>query len=754
MLAAVDPVDRLNERRQKLSIKHNWKFYRAGGFDQVRLETGADLLNLDSLDQKLWVALACPTRGIEFDPKTLDLIDTDKDGRIRAPELIAAIQWVGGMLRNADDLLKSSPSLALSSINDTTPTGRQILASARRVLSNLGKKDATAIAVEDFADPTQIFAQTAATGNGDGIVPAEAASDADTKAVIADIIACLGAETDRSGKPGVSQGKVDTFFADATAFSDWNQKAATDAAKVLPLGDATPGAVAAVKAVKAKVDDYFSRCRLAAFDARAIAALNREEKDYLALAAKDLSITAAEVAGFPLAKIEAGRPLPLQDGVNPAWAGALAALQATVVKPLLGDKTSLTESDWTTLTGKVAAYETWVGSKSGTSVEKLGLQRVRQILAGKSKDMIGALIAKDKALEPEATAIGSVEKLVRLNRDLYQLANNFVAFRDFYSRSAKAIFQAGTLYLDGRSCELCVHVTDGGKHAAMAGLAKAYLAYVDCTRPSGEKMTIAAAFTDGDSDNLMVGRNGIFYDRKGRDWDATITKIVDNPISIRQAFWAPYKKFVRMLEEMAAKRAAAAEAAADAKVAGAATAVANADKTKAAPPEPKKFDVGVVAALGVGVGAIGALLGGLISGFIGLGMWMPIGLLGIILAISGPSMLVAWLKLRQRNLGPILDANGWAVNAKAKLNVPFGGALTDVAKLPPGAEYNPVDPYAEPSSPWPKVIVFLIILALAYVGLDKFGKIHEWTDGKLGKPAKAAVETPAAAPAPAPAPAK
>ena len=102
------------------------------------------------------------------------------------------------------------------------------------------------------------------------------------------------------------------------------------------------------------------------------------------------------------------------------------------------------------------------------------------------------------------------------------------------------------------------------KHAAMAGLAGTYLAYCDCVRKgSGEKMQIVAAFTDGDSDNLMVGRNGIFYDRKGRDWDATITKIVDNPISIRQAFWAPYKKVVRMIEEQVAKRAAAADAACD-----------------------------------------------------------------------------------------------------------------------------------------------------------------------------------------------
>src|SRR5690606_12976459 len=131
------------------------------------------------------------------------------------------------------------------------------------------------------------------------------------------------------------------------------------------------------------------------------------------------------------------------------------------------------------------------------------------------------------------------------------------------------------------------------------GLAGSYLAYCDCARKgSGEKLSFVAAFTNGDSDNLMVGRNGLFYDRKGRDWDATITKIVDNPISIRQAFWSPYKKLVRMIEELAAKRAAAADAEADKKLAGAATATVNVDKAK---PEPKKIDAGTVAALSVAI---------------------------------------------------------------------------------------------------------------------------------------------------------
>ncbi len=710
---------------------HAWNFFRAGGFEQVHFESGADLVNLDQLDQKLWAALSCPTRGIEFDTRTLDLIDTDKDGRIRAPEIIAAVKWACAMVRNPDDLLRSAASIDLSSINDGTPEGKQLLASAKQILANLGKKDATAISLDDASDTAKIFAQTQL--NGDGIVPADSAADDATKAVINDIIACTGSDADRSGKPGVSQARVDSFFADAAAFSDWWKKAETDAATILPLGDKTAAAVAAFNAVKAKVDDYFSRCRLAAFDQRALAALNRQESEYLTLAAKDLSISAAEVAGFPLARVEAGKALPLKDSLNPAWAGAIAALNAAAIQPLLGDKASLTEAEWTTVSGKLGAYDSWAAAKAGAAAEKLGLKRVREILAGKAKETITGLIAKDKALEPEANSIAAVEKLIRFRRDLKQLLVNFVSFEDFYSRQRKAIFQAGTLYLDGRSCELCVPVADAGKHAALAGLAKTFLAYCDCSRPSGEKMTVAVAFTGGDADFLMVGRNGIFYDRKGHDWDATITKVIENPISIRQAFWAPYKKLVRLIEEQVAKRAAAAEAASDAKVGAAATAAANADKAK---PEPKKVDVGTVAALGVAFGAIGTMLTaivGYLAGILKLPFWQVcLAFAGLLLLVSGPSMIIAWLKLRQRNLGPILDANGWAVNGRVKMNVPFGGALTDVASLPPGAQPSFAVRYPEPPTALPKFIFTVIAICFLASLLNHFGLVYKLSDGKFG----------------------
>ena len=706
-----------------MATTYPWKFFRAGGFNQVVIGSGADLLNLDQLDQKLWVALACPTTGVEFDKSTLALIDSDKDGRVRVPELIAAAKWAAGLLKNPDDLLPGATTLKPFAINDAMPEGKLIANFARQVL---GKGDNDEVTFAEAAAAAATFA--AKPFNGDGIVPADSASDDATKAVIADILTCLGAATDASGKPGVNQAKVDQFFAEATAYSDWWKKAEADAT-VLPLGVNTETAAAAVNAVKTKVEDYFARGRLAAFDPRSVNALNRDEKDYAALGAKDLTNNHADIAGLPLAQVGATTPLPLTQGINPAWAGAITALQANAIAPLLGTRTVLTEADWHALTGKLAAFDAWNAGKTGGSIEKIGLARAREILASPAKETLTALIAKDTAEAGNSTAVIGLHRLIHYHRDIAKLCRNFVNFADFYGRKDKAIFQAGTLYLDQRSCELCLTVDDAGKHAAMAGMAGTYLAYCDCARKgSGEKLSIVAAFTGGDSDNLMVGRNGIFYDRAGRDWDATITKIVDNPISIRQAFWSPYKKLVRMIEERAAKQAADADANAQL------TAVANAPTAPAgtavpAAPAKPAFDPSVIALISLALGSLAAA-GASILVFLGkFEAWqIPLVIAGIMLVISAPSMAIAWLKLRKRNLGPILDANGWAVNAKAKMNVPFGSVLTSVAALPPGATFGAADKFAEKPSPWPKVLAVAFGFWFIWAFLnDSEGRLWRWT---------------------------
>ena len=609
-------------------MPHTWKFFRAGGFDQVRIDTAADLLALRELDQKLWVALSCPVRGIEFDTRTLALIDTDNDGHVRAPELLAAIDWAAARLNDPAVLAQQLAGVPLAAIKDEA-----VLAAAQGLLP----------------------------AGGDLVTVAAAST----------------AEAEYS----------------ARALAAW--EAAGSAVK--PLGDATEAACAAVAAVKEKLDDFFVRCRMAAFDQRAGTALNASDDALKSLYAASLSAAHADIAALPLARVGAGATVPLGTGsdsaINPAWGQRMATLCEAAVVPLLGAREAITEADWLALQDRLAGYVAWQA-------------------------------AKPAGLPPEAEAVRDLERLARYVRDLRLLANNFVAFRDFYTSQGKASFQIGTLYLDGRSAELCVAVNDAAKHAALAGLSRICLVYCDCAS-NDEKLTIAAAFTAGDSDQLMVGRNGVFYDRQGRDWNATITKLVEHPISLRQAFWSPYKRLMRMVGEQLQKLAASKAAAVEGKLGEAAVGVGKkVDAPAAKPPAQQAFDVGkfagIFAAIGLAVGAIGTALAAVVGGLLALKWWqIPLAIGGLMLLISAPAMVLAWFKLRSRNLGPILDANGWAVNARARINIPFGTSLTRLAELPEGAERALTDPYAEKERPWKTYLFIAAVLFVAAAWLTR-----------------------------------
>src|SRR5690606_23149812 len=401
--------------------RHRWRFYRAGGVDQVRLDTGADIVNLHLLDQKLWVALSCPVRGLEFDERTLELLDTDADGHVRAPEILAAIKWLADVLRNPDELVRGKDGLPLAAIDSTKPEGKRLLASARHILASLGRKDATTITVADAAETGRIFAQ--ARCNGDGIVPPDTIDDPIVRRVAEDAMFCLGSVPARSGTPGSALARAEQFFADAEAYAAGHDQLAAADGNVLPLGpEGTAAAWRATEAVRAKIDDFFARCRLAAFDPRAAGLLKASENDYAELADRVLTIGLPEVRHLPIAPVEGGASLPFGPGINPAWADEVEAFRQAAVVPLLGkDHTALSEADWSALLGKLAAYGTWQTSKAGASVEKLGIERVREILASNAREALRQAIEADAAVAPEIDAITSVEKLVRLHRDLHHL---------------------------------------------------------------------------------------------------------------------------------------------------------------------------------------------------------------------------------------------------------------------------------------------------------------------------------------------
>jgi hypothetical protein len=488
--------------------------------------------------------------------------------------------------------------------------------------------------------------------------------------------------------------------------------------------------------VRAKVDDYFARCRLADMDRRGAVLLNRTDDEFEALAARQLGAASPELAAFPVAWAEAGRALPLAEGVNPAWAVPLRTLRDTAVKAVLGpDRGSITEAEWGELLDRLAPCQDWMARKKGARVEALGPLRVRDLLGGRARAAIEQLIVDDEALQAEATAVADVARMVHCYRDLAVLLRNFVNFADFFEPGKTAIFQAGTLYLDGRSCDLCIRVADPATHAPPAKGSYLFIAYCELRRAGCETWKVAACFTRGDGDFLTVGRNGLFYDRKGRDWDATIVRVVENPIAIPPAFAAPYRKFLRTVEQQTARFAAAREKEADA---GLAAAVPVPGATPGPPVQPAQpatpVDVGrmvgIIAALGVGVGALATIFGAFVSGFMGLQPWWAklVAVAGVALIISGPSVLLAWLKLRQRTLGPMLDATGWAINGRLRVNRPLGNALTQVAVLPPGAIRSLDDPFEDLAARRRRQVALAVVgvLVVALAALAAARSLRWW----------------------------
>ena len=709
--------------------KYKWEFANIGGASRVKITTGEDIAHLDELDPKMWTVLSCPVTGLEIDEKSLAYIDADADGKIRVADVIATSQWLSGAVKNLDVLVEGADSIDIEHLDQENAAGQKLYKSAKQILENLGK-EGTVISLADTKDIAAIFAKT--RFNGDGIITEASTDDADEKAAIAAAVAAFGGVADRSGAAGINAEMIENFYKALAEYAAW-QAAVVEA----PFGDKTDAAIAAYNALDAKVKDFFMRSKLAAFSPDSAAALDVQTASIASISADNLTGKTEEIAAYPIARITGKPEIDLTAQVNPAWSAQFDLIKTVALE----GKTVLTEADWAAVGAQFAAYTGWKAAKAGAAVEALGLDAVKKFIEQDKKAALLDLVAQDAALAEEAANIDMVDKFLHILRDFYRLVRNFVTLHDFYDKDKKvsAIFQSGRLIIDQRECRLCMKVSDMGKHNASAATSGMFLVYCDCTtKTKPGKLTIVAAVTVGEIGDLIVGKNAVYYDNAGLEWDAVITKIVDNPISVAQAFWSPYRRMAKTVENLINKSAADKDAKmmadATAKINAAPAALPAGTDPKAAPAAAPPFDIakfaGIFAAIGMALGMIGSALVVIFKGLKAMAWWkLILVFVAIMLVISGPAMVLAWLKLRRRNIAPLLNANGWAVNAASKISIPFGETLTDVAKYP---KMKLTDPYAKAGlAPWKKWLISLSAVIVA-VGVLWIFNLLAWA--KLPSP--------------------
>ena len=703
---------------------YKWQFEIIGGCSRVKISSGLDIAHLEELDTKMWTVLSCPVKGLEIDEKSLAYMDFDADGKIRVNDVVGVSKWVTKVLKNSDLLLQGKDSVNIEEINVENEEGLKLSKAAKQILTNLGKEEIQ-ISLADTADISAIFAKT--RFNGDGVITEASSDDAEEKSAIVAAIAKTGGTMDRSGQIGITAPQIEQFYAELKAYSDWC------AAEVeAPFGAQTDAVIAAYQALDAKMKDFFMRNKLANFSPDSTLALDVQTSRIEAISAENLSVKSDEIAAYPIARITGKAEMDLTAPVNPAWAEQFRVLQSVAIAP---DQKTLSEADWAAIGVRFAAYMAWKGSKAGASVEDLTIATVNALLQQDKKQALLDLVAKDASFKEEADNIEMVDKFLHILRDFYRLLKNFITFHDFYNKDKKvgAIFQSGTLIIDQRACRFCMKVNNMAAHNATAVTSGMFLVYCDCTtKTSAAKLQIVAAVTVGEIGNLIVGKNAIYYDNAGVEWDAVITKVVDNPISVAQAFWSPYRRMSVAVENLISKSASEKDAKmmadATAKINAApttipATPAPGADGAAAKPAATPPFDIakfaGIFAAIGMALGMIGTALASLAKGLLALTWWqLLLTFAGILMIISGPAMVLAWLKLRRRNIAPLLNANGWAVNAASKISIPFGETLTDIAKYP---KMRLRDPYAKKGmSVWAKVLVTLLVLAVIAAAVWSF----------------------------------
>ncbi len=705
-----------------------WKFNRLGGIDQVMLCSGEEICRLRELDPKLWMALSCPAHGLELETRLLELIDTDKDGRIRVPEVLAAVDWVCARLKDPATMIDAPDVMPLAVIDDSRPEGLRAKQTAQAILVSLGKADATAISAADMQ--AALSGSAGGEFNGDGILPPLPTFSPAVQQFIQVTLNIIGGLKDGSGQPGININIAEALL---QTLKDWRQWEETVSGAGAPLGPDTSDAWTLMQELKPKFDDYFLRCELASYAPQSTETLNPPQDMFVQH--DNAVLLTPDLKDFPLSRVAANRPLDLEEGLNPAWRASVERFLALTSR-YLNNPHQLTRENWLAIQQAFANYGAIYAEKPDVpklAVEfpptqglgELGAELINSLLDTDVFERFRELAEKDASFPAPAADIADLERLLYYHCHLHRLLLNFVSFHTFYALKHEAAFQAGTLYIDGKSCLLCVPVSDINAHSALAGYSELFLLYLQCTRkagpgtdePEGERL-IAAAITSGSSDLLIEGRNGVFIDNQGFDWDAQVVKVISKPINLRDAVWEPYKKFAGMISDQISKFATSkqqnmfnqAEQSISAAVQNPATPVSGGGK----------FDIarsaGIFAAIGLALGALGTALASLARAAFSLEWWQfPLVILGVFLIISGPSVIIAWLKLRVRTLGPLLEASGWATNNRLPINISLANKLTFTAKLPANAQHSAKDPLHNPRR-WPIWALLAALLISAIVG--------------------------------------
>jgi hypothetical protein len=729
-------------------------FVRQGNTYQMQIENGFDLKEVLSLDEAIWVAMSAPLDAFQCDAKFLKFVDADSNGSIGSEEMKQAISWLLKQLPDHASITeKFDGKIRLSEIAADNPVGKALVDSANYILKDLAIEDREHISLETIRKFQDIVKNRPL--NGDGVLSLNAATASRLpmmKDFLTDAIAATGGVPDIDGTQGVSEAQCDQFLDAIPEYLNWSKLSEIPEGEtrsdIMSLGADTPALHTLLNEHAAAVEHFFKLCRLLSFDPRlASKALSPEGKVVDFDAANETEVD-SYMQSLPLAQPNPEGMLPLDaQKINPVFRAWWRQVVDKIIRPELPDSGDcLDAATWDKAKAIFNAYAAYLADKKGAVAESVPAANLQRYL--ECEDLRQAahdLTVRDKAVAETLKAAGEVERLLLYRIWLLRLVNNFVSFPELYTPAQRALFERGSLVIDGRWFNLAFPVSDLAAHQAQAKLSSLFVLYVEVARSDSDKMLVAVPVTTGSKGNLAIGKRGVFFDLNKQEFPALVVQLIENPVCLAEALVAPFSKAWSMTEQKIETWSSSSEKAFHGKFDKAITPPAP-DAAPAAAPAQPAAGAGAFLGISVAFAALGtsfAFISKTIAGMSATAIWVS--LICGILALMFPISLLAILKLRRQDLSSLLEGSGWAINSRMRLNNRHRRQFSRLGIYPKDAIGTP----RKRGFTILLIIVLLILLAVFVVKIRRQNNPSE-TIQQQETVAEPAPETPADTPADTP----
>ncbi len=641
---------------------------RFGGSSQLRIDSVDDLRCIALLPEAHWAILSCPVKGLNCDERFLELIDDDKDGRIGTSELKSNIAWCLDRLNASSNFDSDQCTLSITELTDKAEDLKKAIPT---ILSNLGIEEKQEITLDQIRKRDAILKDAGA--NGDGVITVNCLDEQIDKDTATAISSCVTLVAERNGNEGLNKELL-------AQFKDLRDKAIAlyeQGRSQQFWQDQTASVVKAVQTLRQEIDDWFELSHLRQVNPE-LAQQFIQHQNQISNARDRSAIDqamATQLISDPTGTLH-------WDQIRQTHSGSLLL---SIKDICFNGSTSITSQEWAAVLIQVDAYLKWEQSCSENSAFQLGEEKLK----GLNDEAVARLeqqCDEDAALAEDISHIDDLERLILCKRWLLPFTNNFVSLPHLFDHTKRAMFEQGTLLIAGREYHLAVSVDNRKEHIALAKESGMCICYIEVTGDQPpRKFEVAVPITAGTRSGLFKGRRGIFHDIKGRRLEAKIVHLLDNPVSIKEAVVQPFSRITKFFSNKIEEWSSSVDKKFEQQVDSVVTDKAQAPKAPAQA-APQTNIGGALMGGSVAFAALGSSIAFItkqLSEIQPLKIVLGLGILVILIMI--PTAIVAYLKLRRRNLSALLQASLWAVNDRMVLSYSLARLLSSRPALPSGA---------------------------------------------------------------------